>query len=204
MASADKDFGPVFDRLKGVLTPYAPKMHASADDDTWYGLDLAPQEERNPTTWFGAVRRGKRYVSIYLMPVYVDPSLPDDASPDLIQERAPRARQLMEQLDVPRFRPCRRPCRLRHVRPVSWVARILPREAGCVKGGGVRASKGRWRSAGEALESASAVPALFQRCSSPLNALPTHRTRPINRLVLEANAGNLVPRHLDDSRSRRV
>jgi hypothetical protein len=83
MASADKDFGPVFDRLKAVLTPYARKMHVSADDDTWYGLDLAPPEERNPTTWFGAVRSGKRYVSIYLMPVYVDPSLLDVASPEL-------------------------------------------------------------------------------------------------------------------------
>jgi hypothetical protein len=83
MTTTDQDFGPVFDRLKAVLEPYAPGMHVSADDDTWYGLDLAPPEERNPTTWFGSVRRGKRYVSIYLMPVYVDPSLLDGASPDL-------------------------------------------------------------------------------------------------------------------------
>ena len=48
-----------------------------------YGVDMAPESERNPTTWFGAVRRGKRYVSIYLMPVYVDPGLLDDASPGL-------------------------------------------------------------------------------------------------------------------------
>jgi hypothetical protein len=83
MPTTDQDFGPVFDRLKGILEPYAPGMHVSADDDTWYGLDLAPPEERNPTTWFGSVRRGKRYVSIYLMPVYVDPSLLDGASPEL-------------------------------------------------------------------------------------------------------------------------
>ena len=83
MASTEPEFGPVFDRLKAILTPYEPKMHVSADDDTWYGLDLAPAEERNPTTWFGAVRRGKRYVSIYLMPVYVDPSLMDGASAGL-------------------------------------------------------------------------------------------------------------------------
>jgi hypothetical protein len=83
MAAANPDFGPVFERLRGVLEPYAPEMHVTADDDMWYGLDLAPAEERNPTTWFGSVRRGKRYVSIYLMPVYVDPSLLDEASPDL-------------------------------------------------------------------------------------------------------------------------
>jgi hypothetical protein len=83
MAPAEPDFGPVFDRLRAILKPYEPEMHVSADDATWYGLDLAPPEERNPTTWFGAVRRGKRYVSIYLMPVYVDPGLMDDASPEL-------------------------------------------------------------------------------------------------------------------------
>ena len=83
MAARDPDFGPVFDRLKGILEPYASRMHVSADNDMWYGLDLAPAEERNPTTWFGSVRRGKRYVSIYLMPVSVDPSLLDGASPEL-------------------------------------------------------------------------------------------------------------------------
>ena len=70
-------------RLKAILEPYAREMYVSADDAKWYGVDLAPEAERNPTTWFGAVRRGKRYVSIYLMPVYVDPGLLDDASPEL-------------------------------------------------------------------------------------------------------------------------
>ncbi len=77
------DFDAVFERLKGILEPYEHEMHLSANDSTWYGLDMAPESERNPTTWFGAVRRGKRYVSIYLMPVYVEPSLLDGASPEL-------------------------------------------------------------------------------------------------------------------------
>ena len=55
-------------------------MYVSADDATWYGIDLAPEAERNPTTWFGAVRRGKRYVSIYLMPVYVRPGRLDSTA----------------------------------------------------------------------------------------------------------------------------
>ena len=77
------DFDPVFQRLKQVVEPYAREMHVSADNDANYGVDMAPPEARNPTTWFAAVRRGKRYVSIYLMPVYVEPSLLDDASPEL-------------------------------------------------------------------------------------------------------------------------
>jgi hypothetical protein len=76
-------FAVVFARLKGMLEPYAPGMHVSADSDIWYGLDLAPEAERTPATWFGAVRLGKRYVSYYLMPVYVDPSLLKDVSPEL-------------------------------------------------------------------------------------------------------------------------
>ena len=66
-----------------MLEPYARELYVSADDDKYYGLDMAPAPERDPTTWFGAVRRGKRYVSIYLMPVYVDPGLLDDVSPEL-------------------------------------------------------------------------------------------------------------------------
>ena len=77
------DFDPVFQRLKQVVEPYVRQMHVSADDETNYGVDMAPPGERNPTTWFAAVRRGKRYVSVYLMPVYVEPSLLDDTSPEL-------------------------------------------------------------------------------------------------------------------------
>jgi len=83
----DDRFDAVFARLKGMLTPYAPRMHVSGDDATGYSLDLAPPELRDPTTWFGAVRRGKRYVSIYLMPVYVDPSLSATISPALAKRR---------------------------------------------------------------------------------------------------------------------
>ena len=83
MAAQEPDFDPVFDRLKAILVPYARDLYVSADDDKTYGVDMAPAPERDPTTWFGAVRRGKSYVSIYLMPVYVDPGLLDDVSPEL-------------------------------------------------------------------------------------------------------------------------
>ena len=83
MAATEPDFDAVFDRLKAILVPYGRELYVSADDDKTYGVDMAPAPERDPTTWFGAVRRGKRYVSIYLMPVYVDPGLLDDVSPAL-------------------------------------------------------------------------------------------------------------------------
>jgi hypothetical protein len=78
-------FGRLFQRFKAMLEPYARDMYVSADSPQWYGVDMAPESERDPTTWFGATRVGKRYVSYYLMPVYVKPDLLDDVSPELLK-----------------------------------------------------------------------------------------------------------------------
>ena len=77
------EFDELFRRLRSMLEPYGRKMHVSADSEQWYGVDMAPEGERDPSTWFGATRLGKRYVSYYLMPVYVQPALVDDISPAL-------------------------------------------------------------------------------------------------------------------------
>jgi len=76
-------FAPVFERLRGILEPYGHRMHVTADGPDGYGVDMAPESDRNPTTWFAGVRRGKAYVSYYLMPIYVEPSLLEDVSPKL-------------------------------------------------------------------------------------------------------------------------
>ncbi len=81
--TANPAFDAAFARLKGILEPYGRRMHISSEGPDGYGVDMAPEAERNPTTWFGAVRRGKAYVSFYLMPIYVDPAMLDDASPEL-------------------------------------------------------------------------------------------------------------------------
>jgi hypothetical protein len=77
------DLAPVYGRLKSMLEPYGERLYVTDDRPTSYGVDVAPEGERNPTTWFGGVRLGKRYVSYYLMPVYVDPSLAGMVSPEL-------------------------------------------------------------------------------------------------------------------------
>lgn len=83
MTQGDPAFEPVYQRLRGVLEPYAKRMHVSADAEGIYGVDMAPESERNPTTWFAGVRVGKAYVSYYLMPIYVEPALLDGVSPEL-------------------------------------------------------------------------------------------------------------------------
>ena len=77
------DLEPVYRRLMSILEPYGRRLHVTAQTPTEYGVDVAPEPERDPTTWFGGVRLGKRYVSYYLMPVYVDPSLAETISPEL-------------------------------------------------------------------------------------------------------------------------
>jgi hypothetical protein len=83
MTQGDPAFEPVYQRLRAILEPYGQKMHVASDSEGIYGVDMAPEPERNPTTWFGGVRRGKQYVSYYLMPVYVEPALLNDISPAL-------------------------------------------------------------------------------------------------------------------------
>ena len=77
------DLEPVYRRLKAILEPYGARLYVTDERPTSYGIDAAPEGERNPTTWFAGVRLGKRYVSYYLMPVYVDPSLAETISPEL-------------------------------------------------------------------------------------------------------------------------
>ncbi len=77
------DLGSVYHRLKRILEPYGEELHVTDDGPTTYAIDCAPPGEQNPTTWFAGLRLGKRYVSYYLMPVYVDPSLAEQISPEL-------------------------------------------------------------------------------------------------------------------------
>jgi hypothetical protein len=77
------DLEPVYRRLKSILEPYGQRLYVTDERPTAYGVDAAPDGERNSTTWFGGVRLGRRYVSYYLMPVYVDPSLAETISPGL-------------------------------------------------------------------------------------------------------------------------
>jgi hypothetical protein len=69
----------------------------------WYGLDLAPEAERIPATWFGAVRLGKAYVSYYLMPVYGDPRMLDDMSPELRKRMQGKSCFNFTRVDEPLF-----------------------------------------------------------------------------------------------------
>ncbi len=68
-------FDETFAALKGLLAPYATRLHVTADGSATYMLDgeYAPAIKR--PMFFAGVRAGRAYVSFYLMPVYSNPEL---------------------------------------------------------------------------------------------------------------------------------
>ena len=80
---SDREFPIVFDELKKILKPYAPKLTVTADTPEAYSLDGPYSEKWKKAVFFGAAQIKKNYVSFYLMPVYMFPDLLKDLSPEL-------------------------------------------------------------------------------------------------------------------------
>jgi hypothetical protein len=96
-------FDAVHARLRALLEPYAPPLFVIADGPKGYGLDMSPEGQPDPSTWFGGTRVGARYVSYYLMPVYVEPSLLDDISPELRRRMQGKSCFNFTKVDEPLF-----------------------------------------------------------------------------------------------------
>ncbi len=79
----NNNFNEVFDRLKGIFKPYARKMDVSYDTRAYYLLNTRHIMKNKQPLCFGGVRRGKNYVSFYLMSVYASPDLLKGMSPEL-------------------------------------------------------------------------------------------------------------------------
>jgi len=81
------DFAPVFKALKPVFKKVAKRLVTKVDTDKEYMLVTKspspfPQHKGEPL-FFGSVRIGKAYVSLHLMPLYMNPELPGLISPAL-------------------------------------------------------------------------------------------------------------------------
>lgn len=80
---AKPDFATVFEELKKILQPYAPKMTVTADTADVYYLEGGYSEKWKKNLYFASTHIKKNYVSFYLMPVYMHPDLLDSISPEL-------------------------------------------------------------------------------------------------------------------------
>ncbi len=81
-----KDFGPVFERLREIMIPYANDLDLKKDVSGSLYIDTNHIMQNKKPLFFGAVRINKRYVSYHLMPLYVNPALLHNMSAEL-QER---------------------------------------------------------------------------------------------------------------------
>lgn len=68
-------FDDTFTALRGLLAPYAARLHVTADAPTTYMLDGEYASALKRPMFFAGVRAGSAYVSFYLMPVYSNPEL---------------------------------------------------------------------------------------------------------------------------------
>lgn len=70
----------LFARLRQIIEPYADRVHVKSDDPAVYYLEVAdtPKPEL-----FSAVMMKRAGVAFHYFPVYVDPSLVHDISPEL-------------------------------------------------------------------------------------------------------------------------
>lgn len=77
------DFPVVFEQLKKILKPYAPKLTVKMDNQNVFYLDGPYSEKWKKELYFASAHIKKNYVSFYLMPVYMYPDLLKGISPSL-------------------------------------------------------------------------------------------------------------------------
>lgn len=78
-----RDLQSLFARLRTILLPYEARLDRSEDSDTRLSLETRHVQKSGKPLWFGGVEIRKNYVSYHLMPVYVNPELIKDISPEL-------------------------------------------------------------------------------------------------------------------------
>jgi hypothetical protein len=78
-----KDFASTFIALRKILEPYQAKLVVVSDSDDGYSLETTHVMKNKHRLYFGGVKKGKSYVSFYLMPVYACAEIREQVSPEL-------------------------------------------------------------------------------------------------------------------------
>jgi hypothetical protein len=96
------DFEAVDHRLRAILAPYRSRLVATMDGPDGLVLEI-PGLEGQPWGYFGGTRRGKRYVSFYLMSVYATPDLKASMSSELQRRMQGKSCFNFTSIDEPLF-----------------------------------------------------------------------------------------------------
>src|ERR1700720_144603 len=98
------DFAKAFYGLKVVFAKYEKHLQVTADTREKYYLETrSPSYNGNPL-FFGAVLRGRAYVSFHLMPLYWEPSLAKGISANLSKRMQGKTCFNFSAPDAPLFR----------------------------------------------------------------------------------------------------
>ncbi len=73
----------VHDALSAVMRQHVTSLTVTKDDPGNMVVESSDVDGNGKRRWFGAVQTKKNYVSYHLMPVYENPALLDDISPEL-------------------------------------------------------------------------------------------------------------------------
>ena len=78
------EFEKIFKGFKKILKPYSSALILRIDERDSYYLDTHHVMPNKKHLFFASAKIGKRYVAYHLMPVYVNPSLLDGCSDNLM------------------------------------------------------------------------------------------------------------------------
>lgn len=73
----------VFDALKALMEPHTRSLDVKHDEPGNFYVDTFHVMKNKKRLWFGGVEIKKNYVSYHLMPVYLNPRLLENMSPEL-------------------------------------------------------------------------------------------------------------------------
>ncbi|HLN63181.1 MAG TPA: hypothetical protein VK464_16720 [Symbiobacteriaceae bacterium] len=99
--AATGEFPAVFQRLKAILAPHAPRLLVKTDTADVYYLDTAHVMPNKLPLFFGAAQVKKNYVSFYLFPVYMYPEMLEGLSPGLRKRMQGKSCFNFTQVDEP-------------------------------------------------------------------------------------------------------
>jgi hypothetical protein len=78
--AAKPDFSAIFTALRQVLEPFDSELAVQTDKPDNFHLEIPSILHRGKPLYFAGVRKGKNYVSFYLMSVYYTPELSNSMS----------------------------------------------------------------------------------------------------------------------------
>ena len=117
------DFDATFAKLREILRPYARKMLDVHDTPDNYYLDTKFLVPTGHPLFFGAVRKGKSYVSFHFIPVYMFPDLLKDLPPELKKRMQGKSCFNFKTIDEEQLRGLRELAKRGYERGREWVGK---------------------------------------------------------------------------------